>query len=246
MNMNEKIRIALFASGGGTDADAVMAAYQEDRLMPVCKIVALVSTKTGAGCLEKAAARQIPAGVIDRQAYVSTDRVVHQRRNQEQFEQAVGQWLSENEIQMVFLLGCIHRMPTDCWLNDHSRRVVMLNIHPALPREHGGKGMYGLAVHQHVLETILDQIDRGQAEANGTFFTYPTVHRVTAAYDHGSVLMQVAVPIPPSIIQNASRDLRAAAEKLQQVVLPIEHQMLPTAVNIAARFYLEETEPSMM
>ncbi len=227
--MQEKIKIGLVASGGGTDANSVMVAFRNGQLLSECDIVGLLSTKADAGCLEKAAAHDIPTRVIERHGRPVPGK------GQADFEAEVSQWFLENEIQLVFLLGCIHRMPTNCWLKDHSARVVMYNIHPALPREHGGKGMYGLKPHKHVLAEVIDRLDRGQASPGEHFFTFPTVHEVTSEYDQGGVLLQAAVPIPSLLIGQARTDLEAAAKKLQDIVLPIEHLMLPTAVNIAAR-----------
>jgi len=243
--MSKKVRTGLVASGSGTDANSVMAAYRAGQLLPECEIVGLLSTKADAGCLDKAAAHQIPTAVIERYGIFHDDKLDRNRKKtQKDFESEVSKWFWDNEIHLVFLLGCIHRMPTDCLAPHIGRIVAMLNIHPADPKAHGGQGMYGLEPHEHVLAEILDCLKRGQANLDADwFFTYPTVHRVTTGYDQGSLLMQVAVPIPKGIIIDAERNLAGAAQALQKVVLPVEHLMLPAAVNIAVRLILDGDEP---
>lgn len=232
--MSEEIRTVLVASGSGTDANAVMTAYRKGQLLPQCEIVSLLSTKAGVGCPEKAVAHNIPSHVILRHGmFEPEDGGDARKKTQEDFESEVSQWLWDNEVQLVFLLGCIHRMPANCLACGSGRLVMMYNIHPADPLAHGGQGMYGLEPHKHVLAEILDWITRGQRREEDKFFTYPTVHRVTVGYDQGSALLAVAVPVPPSLIYEAQTDLEQAATKLQQVVLPHEHLMLPAAVNLA-------------
>lgn len=159
---------------------------------------------------------------------------------QNDFEIAVSYWLAVNEIRLVFLLGCIHRMPADC-IGKDGRSIVMYNIHPADPLAHGGQGMYGLAPHRHVLAEILDQITREQKGIEEEFFTWPTVHEVTAEYDQGSPLLTHAVRISTAIIekaqelQRAGQPLDEAAKMLQALVLPCEHLLLPAAVNLACQ-----------
>jgi len=240
----DKVRIGLVASGSGTDANAVMTAYRNGQLLPECEVVSLLATKAGAGCLDRATALNISMHIIERYGMFEPDDGSGAcQKTQADFESQVSKWLWDNEIQLVFLLGCIHRMPTNCLVR--GELVEMFNIHPADPEAHGGEGMYGLAVHKHVLANLLDRISRGMADLEADqFFTYPVVHRVTANYDQGLSLMEVAVPIPASIIIRAQTDLASAAKELQQVVLPIEHLMLPAAVNIAARLILDQNEPS--
>lgn len=98
--------------------------------------------------------------------------------------------------------------------------------------------MYGLEPHKRVLANIQDLIARERAGHKDKFFTYPTVHEVTAKYDAGDALLVAAVPIPFFIIEGLVRKaftLEEAAKSLQRYVLPYEWQMLPLAVNLAAK-----------
>ena len=119
----------------------------------------------------------------------------------------------------------------------------MYNIHPADPARHGGDKMYGLAVHQHVLEEVKDLIYRGKKNSLDNFYTYPTVHEATLDYDGGDMLLRQAVLIPDTLVKNYCQGLmepKQAAKALQEVVLPYEWLMLPAAVRMSARRILEK------
>ena len=224
MSTDNYIRVVLVASGNGTDASAVMSAFKARQLIVRCQVVALLSTKPGAGCLQLAEGFNIPTHVIARQG-----------KSEDEFASEITRWLTEGvNVQLVFLLGCIHKMPVP-------PGIRMYNIHPADPHRHGGDKMYGLVVHQHVLTAILDEIGRGQSQLTDRFFTYPTVHEVTADYDQGLPLLIAPVEIPTAIISTAQVDLAYAATQLQKLVLPCEHLMLPVAVNLACQRLLVQS-----
>ncbi len=124
----------------------------------------------------------------------------------------------------------------------------MYNIHPADPYRHGGDHMYGLAVHEHVLEEIRDRLYRGRQELSRPCYTYPTVHEAVWEYDGGDLLLRQAVRIPPQLIHDyyyGLISLQEAAQALQKVVLPYEWLMLPAAVRMAARRILEERKSTV-
>jgi phosphoribosylglycinamide formyltransferase-1 len=84
----------------------------------------------------------------------------------------------------------------------------MLNIHPALLPRHGGKGMYGIRVHEAVL-------------AAGERETGVTVHLVDEVYDHGPIVAQARVPVQPG----------DTPEALQARVLQAEHRLYPETLR---------------
>lgn len=88
----------------------------------------------------------------------------------------------------------------------------MINIHPALLPSFAGSAMYGLNVHRAVIES-------------GATVSGATVHVVDEEYDHGRILAQWPVPVH-------SDD---TPESLQQRVLAVEHELLPTVVGMAGR-----------
>ena len=226
--MTKKVNTVLIASGSGTDADSIMKAYVAGSI-PNINLTALISTKPGVGCLDKAKALGMPTKVIDRKKYADI----------ESFNWVVNGSLTEVKTELVFLVGCIIKIfPIN--------GIRMYNIHPACPHKHGGLGMYGLEVHRRVLLEICDQIKRGKAKVNDRFFTLPTIHEVVTDYDSGEPFAQLKVEIPIEIIidmlkgRGSMDSLDAAASKLQQVVLPYEWLMLPFAVQAAAKKIIDE------
>ena len=91
-------------------------------------------------------------------------------------------------------------------------RGRIINVHPALLLRYGGAGMHGARVHAAVLAA-------GERESGAT------IHLVDEAYDHGAILAQGRVAVPPG----------ASAETLAAAVLAVEHRLLPAAVRAAAR-----------
>ncbi len=91
-------------------------------------------------------------------------------------------------------------------------RGRIINVHPALLPRYGGAGMHGARVHAAVLAA-------GERESGAT------IHVVDEAYDHGAILAQGRVAVPPG----------ASAETLAAAVLAVEHRLLPAAVRAAAR-----------
>lgn len=225
--MENRVNTVLIASGGGTDANAIMEAYCNG-FIPNIFLRALISTKEGAGCLEKAKKWEIPEIIIDRKKVGS----------EEKFNKLLAEYLKKLGCDLVFLVGCIVKIhPID--------GVTIYNIHPADPHDFGGNGMYGLKVHERVIANIEDLIIRGKKKTSDKFFTCPTVHEAVLNYDSGQSLLRANVEIPRSIIEDRFKEeitLTEAAERLQKYVLPYEWLMLPTAVNMAARRILDNPQ----
>lgn len=222
----QKINLALIASGSGTDANSIMEAW-EAGCIPEINPPLLISTKKGAGCLEKGERWGLRSQVLDYKESGNLDR----------FNSGLRSLLKEAHTELVFLVGCIIKIyPIE--------GMSIYNIHPADPARHGGDKMYGLAVHEHVLEEIKDQIRRGKKNLIDPFYTYPTVHEVTLDFDGGDLLLRQAVLIPPTIVRafcDGRKTPSEAAQALQGVVLPYEWLMLPAAVRITARRILAQS-----
>jgi len=228
----KKVRLACIASGSGTDFESIAKAWKAGWIPEVDDVI-LFSTKEGAGCLEKANKLGIKTHVI---IPVNKELPLVNPDN------AAAEIL--RGIDLIFLVGCIVRIPILLIRRyPMTRHLSIYNIHPADPHEHGGQGMYGLAVHEHVLSQIRDQIMRGMKSEEDKFYTYPTVHEVTEEYDKGNPLLRGCVEIPKDImsqvVHGGGTNLKDVAEQLQKHVLPYEWLMLPTAVRLAARKILE-------
>jgi phosphoribosylglycinamide formyltransferase 1 len=221
----QKINLALIASGSGTDANSIMEAW-EAGCIPEINPPLLISTKRGAGCLEKAERRGLRCQVLDYKENAGLDR----------FNSALRNLLSQTQTDLIFLVGCIIKIYPIAGM-------AIYNIHPADPARHGGDQMYGLAVHEHVLAEIKDQIHRGKKKLIDPFYTYPTVHEATLDFDGGDMLLRQAVLIPQVIVKEYCDGIKSpneAAQALQSVVLPYEWLMLPAAVRMAARRILAD------
>ncbi len=163
----EKVRVAVFVSGRGSDLQALIDASKDGRLD--ARIVLVVSSSPEAYGLMRAAANRINTFVFVRKSYPSleeADRVLLEK-------------LKEHHISYVAMAGYLKMMPAAI-LRAYPQRVV--NIHPALLPAYGGKGMYGQKVHEAV-------IAHGEKESG------VTVHLADEVYDHGKILEQVRVPV---------------------------------------------------
>jgi phosphoribosylglycinamide formyltransferase-1 len=203
---NQPLNVALFASGGGTDANAILEANDKGLIIDG-RVVLLVSTKEDAGCIDVGHRHGIETVVLPK------------RKLKKDFESEVIRLLQSRAIDLVFLLGCIHKIPI-------IPGVPMYNIHPADTVHHGGKGMYGLRVHQSVLQKIKNEMEDDIERGTGRWFTWITIHEVNQHYDEGEPFVRVAVEVFPD---------RDDEMTLQRRVLQYEWMILPTAVNMAIR-----------
>ena len=159
--------IAVFASGGGSDLQAIIDACKSGRLN--ARVCVVISNNGGSMALQRARNEGIPAFHLS--AKVIGDPAALENRMLET--------LREHDTDLVFLAGYLKKMGSAV-LRAYGNRI--LNIHPSLLPKHGGEGMYGINVHRAVLEA-------GETE------TGVTVHRVSAEYDAGEIVAQTKVPV---------------------------------------------------
>lgn len=129
--LNNKTRIALFASGQGTNAEQLMSYFAGH---PYISVALLLSNKSSAGALEKARRRGISTYVFNKKAFYNRQDVL--------------KTLIREKIDFIVLAGFMWLVPE--FILSHFKNAV-INIHPALLPHFGGKGMYGKKVHQAVL-----------------------------------------------------------------------------------------------
>lgn len=125
-----KARIAIFASGSGTNAEQIMLHFQKHDSI---EVVLVLSNKADAFVLERAKKFDVPSKVFNRQQFRETGEVLS--------------WLTENRISHIVLAGFMWLMP-ETIIRAYPNKIV--NIHPALLPKFGGKGMYGHHVHEAV------------------------------------------------------------------------------------------------
>lgn len=177
-------RLAVLASGGGSNLQALIDAHARGDLP--APIVLVISNRRDAGALERAARHGIPAVFVGHKQHADPDA-------------RILELLREHDVDVVVLAGWL-RLVDPRVLAAYPDRVI--NIHPGpLPR-FGGKGMYGLHVHEAVLAT-------------GVRSSGPTVHLVDAHYDEGPILAHVEVDV----------EAGDTPETLQARVLSAEHAL---------------------
>lgn len=124
-------RIAIFASGSGSNAEAI-ARYLADRTD--VEISLILTNNPEAGVIQRARRLHIPVVVFDRKTFYESDRIIDLLRNQ--------------GTDLVVLAGFMMLIPEKL-VQTFPRQIV--NIHPALLPKYGGKGMYGHFVHEAVV-----------------------------------------------------------------------------------------------
>jgi len=130
--MTEKKRIAIFASGSGSNAQKIMEHFKYSDLAEVALVA---SNNPEAYVLQRADNFEIPSHLFDRRTFYGSDEVVD--------------LLKKLKIDLVVLAGFLWLVPQNL-LRAFPGSIV--NIHPALLPKFGGKGMYGDRVHRAVLE----------------------------------------------------------------------------------------------
>jgi phosphoribosylglycinamide formyltransferase-1 len=160
-------RIAVFASGGGSNLQALMDRCQDPGAP--ARVVLVVGSRSGIGALERAARAGIPNAVLD-------PRTLGEAAGATTLE-----LLEANGIDLIVLAGYLSLVPQAVVERFRGR---MINIHPALLPSFGGHGMYGMRVHRAVIES-------------GARVSGATVHLVDDRYDEGRILAQWPVPVLP-------------------------------------------------
>ncbi len=127
----KEIKLAIFASGNGTNAEAIMEYFRNNT--SICVAVVLTNNPK-AGVLNRAARFKVPTRIFDRKQFSESNDVLL--------------WLKEFQVTHIVLAGFLWLVPANI-LKAYSPRIV--NIHPALLPKFGGKGMYGDNVHNAVL-----------------------------------------------------------------------------------------------
>ena len=186
-----KARIAVLVSGGGTNLQALIDA-QKSGIIKSGEIVLVVSNKTDAYALERAAKAGIKGVTLTRKAC----------GGKEGFEKALDELLQAEKIDLVILAGFLAILSAD-FTAKYPERII--NVHPSLIPSFCGEGFYGLTVHERALEY-------------GVKVTGATVHFVNEIPDGGRIILQKAVYIEegdtPEVLQ------RRVMEQAEWIILP--------------------------
>lgn len=169
--MADELKIAVFASGKGSNLQAILDAIAR-KTLPNSRVVVVVSNNGDAGALEIARQQSIPA--------------IHKHRGQfssdEEFAASLLDTLDDYGANFIALAGYMKKLHPSLISRFRNR---ILNIHPALLPAFGGKGMFGQYVHEAVIA--------GKSQISGA-----TVHLVDEEYDRGPVVLQKTIPVAPN------------------------------------------------
>jgi formyltetrahydrofolate-dependent phosphoribosylglycinamide formyltransferase len=165
--MKNPIRLGVLLSGSGRTLQNLIDRIQDGSLP--ARIEVVISSHPGVKGLERAEKINIPAVTVDYKSFAD-DRA---------FSDAVTRQLDRHPVDLVIMAGFIRR-----YLFPKKFEGRVLNIHPALLPEFGGKGFHGEKVHRAVLQ-------QGAKESGCT------VHIADLEYDRGRILLQKRVPVLP-------------------------------------------------
>jgi len=181
-------RIAIFASGSGSNTEHIAEYFSKGNL---AKVEAIYCNNPKAYVIQRASRLNIPLVLFDREKFYAGDMVLRD--------------LQLRETDLIVLAGFLWLIPGNI-LRAYRDRIV--NIHPALLPAYGGKGMYGMAVHEAVIES-------GETESG------ITIHLIDEVYDKGKILLQEKCPVLPG----------DTPESLAEKVHRLEYEHFPKVIE---------------
>ena len=191
MKPKEKVKVAVFVSGGGTNLQALIDA-QQSGMIKHAEIALVVSNNPNAYALNRAENANIPAVIISSKEY----------KDQSVFEEKLIHTLNEYGIQLIVLAGFM-RILSENFTSRYPKRI--LNVHPSLIPSFCGKGFYGLKVHEAAL-------------AYGVKVTGATVHYVNEIPDGGEIILQKSVCVKKD--ETAESLQQRVMRQVEWVILP--------------------------
>lgn len=181
-------KLVIFASGNGTNAENIIEYFNTRDDISVDLVVC---NKDGAGVIKRAEKLEVESIVISRQDLYDTDNLIRVLR--------------QREIDLIILAGFLWLIPSRL-IHAFPNRII--NIHPALLPKYGGKGMYGMRVHE--------EVHRHKEKESGI-----TIHLVNENYDEGEKLFQARVDL--------SKDDNA--EDIAHKVHKLEYRYYPAIIE---------------
>lgn len=164
----DKVRIAVLASGGGTNLQALFDA-EDNGILKSGSIELVISEKPDAYALKRAEKRGVKSVLIERKVFPSAA----------EFEAEIINTLKANDIELIILAGFMRILSPE-FTRTFENRII--NVHPSLIPSFCGKGYYGLKVHEAALDY-------------GVKITGATVHFVNEIPDGGKIIKQKAVAV---------------------------------------------------
>ena len=177
-------RIVIFASGSGTNAENLIKFFQNS---DKASVIQVLTNNPHAKVLERCKTLKVSALSFNRVAFSKSNDVLN--------------ILKASQPDLIILAGFLWKFP-EFILNAFEGRVI--NIHPALLPKYGGKGMYGMHVHNAVV-------------ANKEPETGITIHYVNENYDEGAIIFQAKCPV---LTSDSAEDVAAKIHELEMEHFP--------------------------
>jgi phosphoribosylglycinamide formyltransferase-1 len=188
------LNLCVLVSGRGSNLKSIIDSQKKGNI--TSKVVLVISNNSNSNALNIARSNQIPEYHLSQKQY----------NTEQEYTEAFLDLLRKHKVDMIILAGYMKLLPAEIV---RAFKNSILNIHPALLPSFCGQGMYGMKVHEAV-------INYG-AKVSGA-----SVHIVDEIYDHGPVVIQKTVKI-------SDED---TPETLQKKVLKIEHKLFPEAIKL--------------
>lgn len=185
--------IAVFASGTGSNFASILKEIKDSKIP--AKICCVISDHPHPPVFNIAKKENIPTYWVNRKQFST----------REAYANSLMSLLEDHAVSLIVLAGYLKLIPS---VIVAKFRNSIMNIHPALLPNFGGKGYYGMRVHEAVIET-------------GVKITGVTVHLVDEHYDTGPIVLQEPVQVLPD----------DTPETLAARVLQVEHKVYPLAVK---------------
>ena len=176
-------RIVILASGSGTNAENIIKYFKGSNSITVVQVL---SNKKDAKVLERAKRLKVSSIVFSREDLVTSDRVLN---------------LLKTTADYIILAGFLWKIPSNI-IEAFPNKII--NIHPALLPKYGGKGMYGMHVHQAVVEN--------NEKESGI-----TIHYVNENYDEGAIIFQKSFKV---LATDTAEDVANKVHKLEYKYFP--------------------------
>lgn len=157
--------IAIFASGAGTNAENIAQYFSKSETI---KVAVVLSNNRNVGVHARVNRLGVPSFVFSREDFMDGRPILAK--------------LAEYEVEWIVLAGFMNKI-SDTLLEAFPNRII--NIHPALLPKFGGKGMYGMHVHEAVV-------------AAGEKVSGITIHYINEHYDEGAIIFQAQCPLLPT------------------------------------------------
>ena len=179
--------IAVFASGSGTNAENIVKYFEDSDL---ARVAVIFCNRKNAGVLDRAHKLGVRS-ILFNKTELASGHVLNKLR--------------EIKVDFIVLAGFLLKIPNEI-IEEYEDRII--NIHPALLPDYGGPGMYGMAVHEAVVEN--------EEEESGI-----TIHYLNDEYDDGEIIFQESVEV----------DFEDTPEDVQYKVQQLEHKHYPEVIE---------------